>query len=211
MDEHFVISIGRQYGCGGRETGRLISEKLKISFYDKAILRMTADESGISECYFHLADEHAGGNLLSRIVSGMKAPGEGRPSFSGRELLKPDNLFKFQSEVIKELSREESFVIMGRCADMVLQDYERLIRVYLYADLDYRVSHVKAEQIFTEGEERKNILRMDRERNEYYRYYTGHEWGDRNFCDIMIDTSKIGIEGAADVIISYAAARGYIT
>jgi len=209
MAEHYVISIGRQFGCGGREIGRILSEKLKIGFYDKAILKMTADESGISESYFHLADERAGGSILTKVVRGMTGRDRKGPSFSADELLKPDNLFRFQSEVIRKLATEESFVIMGRCADMVLKDYERLVRVYLFADLDYRAEHVRREKLFPEGEEKKNVRRMDRERSDYYRYYTGHDWGNMERYDLILDTSKVGIEGAADVILTYVLKRGY--
>lgn len=211
MGDYFVISIGRQYGCGGQEIGRLLSEKLQIGFYDKAILKMTSDRSGIRESYFHLADERAGGSILGRIVNGLLKKQSEEPSLNGNELLKPDNLFRFQSEVIKNLAEGQSFVIMGRCADMVLKDHPNLVRIYIYADMEYRIQHVKQEGLFPVGEEQKNIRRMDKERNEYYRYYTGASWGDVSRYDLMLDSSKIGIEGAAEVILALVRARGYIS
>jgi len=209
MAEHYVISIGREYGCGGREIGRRVSEKLNIGFYDKAILKMTAEKSGIRESYFHLADEMPGGNLLQKIIGSMVGKKDRGPSLEAGELLKPENLFRFQSEVIQKLAEGESCVIMGRCADMVLKEKRELIRIYLYADMEYRIQHVKEEKIFPEGQEEKNIRRMDRERGEYYKYYTGRDWGDRDLYDLMMDTSGLNVEGAADVLIEYVRKRGY--
>ena len=125
-----IITIARQYGSGGADTGKKLAEDLGISFYDKNILRMNSDESGIKESYFHLADEKAGNRLLYKIINTL-TPEKGAPSF-GSDLISADNLFRFQSEVIRKLAAEESCVIIG-CADYVLDGTEGLIRVFLYA------------------------------------------------------------------------------
>ena len=117
-----IITIARQYGSGGADTGKKLAEDLGISFYDKNILRMNSDESGIKESYFHLADEKAGNRLLYKIINTL-TPEKGAPSF-GSDLISADNLFRFQSEVIRKLAAEESCVIIGRCADYVLDGTE---------------------------------------------------------------------------------------
>ena len=110
-----IVTIGRQYGSGGSEIGARLAKELGIHFYDKNILRMNSDQSGIKESYYYLADEKAGNKLLYKIVKSL-TPEKGSPSF-GSDLVSADNLFRFQSEVIRKLAAEESCVIMGRCAD----------------------------------------------------------------------------------------------
>ena len=121
MDKkNLVITIERQYGSGGRIVGQRLSQRLGIPYYDDEILSMTAEKSAVGEQYFRLADERAGNNLLRRIVGGMRNGIGGRPKIEG-DVTSPDNLFKFQSEVIRELAENESCIIIGRCADHILE------------------------------------------------------------------------------------------
>mgnify|MGYP002794136158 FL=1 len=197
-----VITIGRQYGSGGADTGRRLAEEL----YDKNILRMNSDESGIKESYFHLADEKAGNKLLYKIISSL-TPEKGAPSF-GSDLISADNLFRFQSEVIRKLAAEESCVI-GRCANYVLDGMEGLLRVYLYADIDVREARIREKDLYDEKEVLKNIKRIDRERRDYHRYYTGRDWQELDNYDLVINTTHIGVDGAVAVIKNYLTVMGY--
>lgn len=208
-DKKLIITIGRQYGSGGNEIGRKLAEELGIDFYDKNILRMNSDESGIKESYFHLADEKAGSRLLYRIVSGM-TPEMREPSF-GSDLISADNLFRFQSEVIRKLVEEQSCVIVGRCADYVLEDADdiELVRVFIYADMDARIRRVREKELYTPEDVRKNVKRIDKERRNYYRYYTGRGWADPENYDLLINTSTTGIKGSVRMIEEYIKIRGY--
>ena len=208
-DKKLIITIGRQYGSGGNEIGRKLAEELGIDFYDKNILRMNSDESGIKESYFHLADEKAGSRLLYRIVSGM-TPEMREPSF-GSDLISADNLFRFQSEVIRKLAEEQSCVIVGRCADYVLEDADdiELVRVFIYADMDARIRRVREKELYTPEDVRKNVKRIDKERRNYYRYYTGRGWADPENYDLLINTSTTGIKGSVRRIEEYIKIRGY--
>lgn len=208
-DNKLIITIGRQYGSGGNEIGRKLAEELGIDFYDKNILRMNSDESGIKESYFHLADEKAGSRLLYRIVSGM-TPEMREPSF-GSDLISADNLFRFQSEVIRKLAEEQSCVIVGRCADYVLEDADdiELVRVFIYADMDARIRRVREKELYTPEDVRKNVKRIDKERRNYYRYYTGRGWADPENYDLLINTSTTGIKGSVRMIEEYIKIRGY--
>ena len=147
-DKRLVITIGRQYGSGGAETGRRLAEELGIGFYDKNILRVNSDESGIKESYFHLADEKAGSRLLYKIISSL-TPEKGAPSF-GSDLVSADNLFRFQSEVIRKLAAAESCVIIGRCADYVLEGTEGLVRIHIYADYEAREQRIREKNLYSE-------------------------------------------------------------
>lgn len=206
-EKKLIITIGRQYGSGGAETGRRLADELGIGFYDKNILRMNSDESGIKESYFHLADEKAGNKLLYKIISNL-TPEKGAPSF-GSDLISADNLFRFQSEVIRKVAAEESCVIIGRCADYVLQGMEGLVRVFLYADLDAREERIRSKDLYDPKEVKKNIKRIDRERWDYHRYYTGRDWEDLGNYDLVVNTSKIGVDGAVGVIKNYLGVIGY--
>ena len=135
-ENKLVITIGRQFGSGGCEVGTELAQELGLDFYDKNILRMNSDESGIKESYYYMADERAGNKLLYKIVKSL-TPDMGEPSF-GSDLISADNLFRFQSEVIRKLAAEEDCIIMGRCADYVLEGMEGLVRVFIYADMDFR-------------------------------------------------------------------------
>lgn len=208
MDEkRLIVTIGRQYGSGGSEIGKRLAQMLDIHCYDKNILRMNSSESGIKESYFHLADERAGNKLLYKIVSGL-VPEQGAPSF-GADLVSADNLFRFQSEVIRKLAAEESCVFIGRCADYVLEGKEGLVRIFLYADMEARVERIREKKLFEEKEILKNIRRIDKERRDYHRYYTGRSWEDVENYDLMMNTAKLGVDGTVDAILGYLRNRGF--
>ena len=130
--KRLVITIGRQFGSGGCEVGTKLAQELGLDFYDKNILRMNSDESGIKESYYYMADEKAGNKLLYRIIHSL-IPENGTPSL-GSDLISSDNLFRFQSSVIRKLAQEESCIIIGRCADYVLDGTENLVRLFVYAE-----------------------------------------------------------------------------
>lgn len=198
MGKKRIVTIGRQYGSGGREVGEKVAADLGFGFYDKNILRMNSDESGIKESYFHLADEKAGNKLLYKIVSGLK-PEAGQPSFSS-DLTTSDNLFKFQSEVIRKLAQSESCVIIGRCADYILEGTEGLLRIFIYADMEHRIERITRLGYYDPRDVEKNIRKMDKERREYYRYFAGRNWEDPQNYDLMINTGAVGVEKAVEII-----------
>ena len=206
-NKRLVITIGRQYGSGGREIGARLAKDLGLGFYDKNILRLNSDESGIKESFYHMADEKAGNKLLYRIVKSL-APELGTPSL-GPDLIAADNLFRFQSEVIRKLAAEEDCVIIGRCADYVLDGFDGLVKVYLDADMDYRVERIKELGYYEPKDVKKNIKRIDRERRDYHRYYTGRDWENVENYDLMLNTARLGTEGAVEAVKGYLRLRGY--
>ena len=201
-----VITIGRQFGSGGREIGSRLAEELGVGFYDKNILRMNSNESGIKESYYYLADERPGSRLLYKIIKGL-TPELGAPSF-GSDLVSADNLFRFQSEVIRQLADGEDCVIIGRCADYVLEGRDGLVRVFLYADMDYRVKRITELGYYEDKDVKKNIKRIDRERRDYHRYYTGRDWENVENYDLMLNTARLGTEGAVRAIREYLKIKG---
>lgn len=206
--KRLVIAIGRQYGSGGCEIGTRLAKELGLGFYDKNILRMNSDESGIKESYYYMADEKAGDKLLYKIIRSM-TPELGEPSM-GSDLVSADNLFRFQSEVIRKLAAEQDCVIMGRCAHYVLEGMEGLVRIFIYADLDYRIARITEKGYFEPKDVKKNIRRIDRERRDYFRYYTGRDWEQAENYDLMLNTAVLGTEGAVEAIRAYLQVRGYL-
>ena len=205
--KRLVITIGRQFGSGGREVGSRLAGDLGIGFYDKNILRMNSDESGIKESYYYLADERPGNKLLYKIVKGL-TPEQGAPSF-GADLVSADNLFRFQSQVIKGLAAEEDCVIIGRCADYVLEGMDGLVRIFLYADMDYRMERITQLGYYDARDVKQNIKRMDRERRDYHRYYTGRDWENLENYDLMVNVGSLGTEGTVRAVKEYLKIKGY--
>lgn len=206
-DRRLIVTIGRQYGSGGSEIGKRLAKDLGLHCYDKEILRMNSNESGIKESYFHLADERAGNRLLYKIINGL-TPEMGAPSF-GSDLVSADNLFRFQSEVIRKLAAEESCVIIGRCADYILEGTEGLIRIFLYADMEDRAARIRSKNLYDSNDVIKNIKRIDKERRDYHRYYTGRSWEDVANYDLMLNTSVLGVEGTVEAVKDYIRRRGF--
>ena len=220
-NKKFVITVGRQYGSGGAEMAKRLGERLGLHVYDKEILKMTSEESGIRESYFHLADEKAGNKLLYRIIHSLirnkllyriihsLIPENGTPSL-GSDLISSDNLFRFQSSVIRKLAQEESCIIIGRCADYVLDGTENLVRIFVYAEIEERINKVREKGYFPEEDILKNIKRIDRERRDYYRYYTGKSWENLENYDLMINTTKLSYDEMVECVIDYLKMRGLI-
>ncbi|MBS6956833.1 MAG: cytidylate kinase-like family protein [Enterocloster asparagiformis] len=207
--KHFVITVERQYGSGGRLTGKRLAEELGIHFYDEEILKMTSETSAIGEQYYRLADEKAGNNLLYRIVTGMK-PELTEPVRDGDNITSPENLFRFQSSVIRKLAGQESCIIVGRCGNYVLQDQlDDVIRIFVYADTVTRVRRVIEVDQVDEREALRRMKRIDKERKEYHRYFTGREWMDMENYDLPINASRIDYDQMIKLIKDYLILRGY--
>lgn len=208
-DNHFVITIERQYGSGGRLTGKRLAEELGIHFYDEEILKMTSETSAIGEQYFRLADEKAGNNLLYRIVTGMK-PDLNEPHKEGHHITSPENLFRFQSSVIRGLAASETCIIVGRCGNYVLQEQMgNVIRIFVYADTVTRIRRVMDVDKVDETEALRRMKRIDKERTEYHRYFTGREWMDMENYDLPINASRIDYDQMIQLIKDYLRLRGF--
>ncbi len=209
-DKHFVITIERQYGSGGRLTGKRLAEELGIHFYDEEILKMTSETSAIGEQYFRLADERAGNNLMYRIVTSMK-PELTEPDKDGPNITSPENLFRFQSSVIRGLAASETCIIVGRCGNYVLQDQmDNLVRVFVYADTVTRIRRVMDVDKVDEAEALRRMRRIDKERTEYHRYFTGREWMDMENYDLPINASRIDYDQMIQLIKDYLKLKGFL-
>ena len=196
-----VITIARSYGSGGRTLGKLLAEELHINCYDRELLRMASDESGINEALFGAADEKKKNQSLFRIAQNIYK-GEVFPPDSD-VFTSDDNLFNYQAKVIKELAASESCVIIGRCADFVLKDFDNITRLFLYAPKENCIQRILNQEGGDEKEISKKIDKIDKYRAEYYRYYTGGNWYDARNYDFCIDTSSRSYSNLTGLVKSY--------
>lgn len=202
MSEHFVITIGREYGSGGREIGRLIAEKLGVKCYDKELLTLAAQESGICEDVLENHDEKASVASLFSMNPGMAF---GSVS-TGLQMPLNQRVFLAQFEVITRLARQESCVIVGRCADYILRDMDHVTHVFLYASPDKRAERIMAVENVTQDEARELIRKTDKQRRSYYNFFADGNWGLRSNYDLMLRTDGHTYEEIADMIIAFAGA-----
>ena len=203
--EKVVITIARQYGSGGRTIGQMLSEELGIPYYDKELLKKASEDSGIHERLFAGADEKLKNSPLLRITKKVYQ-GQLIPPESGG-FTSMENLFNYQAKVIKELAEEESCIIIGRCDDYVLRDYDNVLSVFVHAPEAYCIEQAKAKLSMPDKEIRKYIQKTDKERAEYYKHYTGREWTDARNYDLCLDSSKLGMQKCIEEIKAYMEVR----
>ena len=200
-----VITIGRQFGSGGRDVGEKVAKYFNIPFYDKELVEMAAQKSNLSHEALKEVDEHATNSFLYSLASGnYSLRGINAPIYY--EMPINDKLFIAQAEVIKEVSNKGPCVIVGRCADYVLEDEENvdLLNVFIYGSVDYRAKRVMEALGLSQSKARDKVLKTDKQRRTYYDYYTSKDWGVMSNYDVCVNTEAFGIDGAADLIINYA-------
>lgn len=201
MDKNYVITIARGYGSGGRTIGKMLSEELGIPYYDRELLRLASDDSGINEQLFAQADEKIKKSLLWKIARNVYK-GEIIPPDSD-DFVSNDNLFNYQAKIIRELANSQSCIIIGRCADFVLKDYPNVVRVFVHAPLDACIKTLMEMTGKPEKELEREILKIDKHRAEYYRYYTGRDWQDAKNYDICLNSNHLGFQKCVDIVKAY--------
>lgn len=200
MSKNYAITIGRQFGSGGREIGERLGELLGIKSYDKELLKMAADKKGIHPDYLRRVDEKANNSLLYTLAMGVSMH---RAGHAGAEMPINDKLFMAQTEVIKELAEKESAIFVGRCADYILRHHEARISFFIYADYETRVARIMKEQDCPRKEAEDLINKTDKSRVNYYNFYTGKKWGKHDNYHLAVDSSLLGIEGTAQMLATF--------
>ncbi len=204
--EHMVITIARSYGSGGRTLGKKLAKEYGIKSYDNEIIRMASDESGISEGLFGEADEYMRRIPIFKKTAGEDSDGEVFPPDSDR-FTSPENLFRYQAKIIRRLAEEESCIIIGRCADYILRDYENVVKLFFYASEANCITRVVAQQGVGEMEAIDRIEKIDRYRANYCKYFTGRSWNDVHNYDFCIDTASMDYDRLIRVVKAYLAER----
>ena len=194
-----VITLSRQFGSGGAEIGRKLAEKLGIDFYDRHVIEQAAQKSGISMEHFERADERRTNSFLYSLVNAHYAGAAAPVQLS--DIITDDKLFIYTGETVKEMAKKPC-VIVGRCADDILRD-EDILRVFVYADLGYRIARVCEAFDLNEKAAATLIKKTDKKRANYYNFYTSKNWGEAVNYDICINSAKLGSDGTVGALESF--------
>ena len=202
---HRIVTIGREFGSGGRELGKRLAEELGFAYYDKEIISAIAERSQLAEDYVNQVVENQIRTYYPiTIAVSMAAAPEDTVYAVNR------NIFAAQSEILNELAQKSDCVIVGRCADHILADYKPF-RIYVYADMAHKVARCRAKGEDGEGlsdkELEKRIRSVDKARAQYYRFYTGESHDDRMTYDLGINTSAISIPDAVSAVAALVRAQ----
>lgn len=193
-----VITIAREYGSGGHDLAVALSDKLQLKLYDKELIEIATKQSGISKESFKNADERAGNSLLYSLTMGGYPYG----ITSAQNLPINDQLFILQSNIIEKAASEGPCIILGRCGNYILKNHPNVLRIYLTADKEYRKASIVRKGLTTEKKAADVISKNDKQRSNYYNFYTNQKWNDLTNYDIVINTSKFSIDEAVRIILT---------
>ncbi len=196
-----IISIGRQFGSGGRVIGKALAEKLNIDYYDKELLLLAAKESGIASEFFEQKDEKSH-SFLEQAIDFISTG-----HFFNDSVLSGDRLFKIQSDAIIKLAEEKSCIIVGRCSDYILRDNPNCVSIFLHSSDSDRAKRISTRLNISEEEAIEKMRSEDKKRANYYNFYSNKTWGESKTYDLSIDVSKIGEEQTLEIILQYLRMR----
>lgn len=192
-----IITIGRQFGSGGRELAKALASSLDIKYYDKELISLAAKESGYNPEIFENVDERATNSLLYSLSMGIYNMGNGYAPM--RDMPVNDQLYILQHKIIRELAAEPC-VIVGRCADYILKNRKNLLRIFVYANIEDRIKNAVKLHDVPENKAESIIRKTDKTRANYYNFYTNQKWGIVENYDLCINTSTISTEKAISLI-----------
>ena len=198
-DKKLVITIARSYGSGGLTLAKKLGKELGLPVYDREILRMASDQSGINEEMFGQVDEH-----IRKIFMSAKGKYKGMPlTPEYAAFTSDDNLFELQADVIKRIANTQSCIFVGRCADFILKDREYVLSLFFYASEEDCLERLRKQVSGTDEELLKRMHDIDKHRADYYRYYTGRDWNDARNYDFCLDTGVMDYDQLIEVVKSY--------
>jgi cytidylate kinase len=203
MKEHTLITIGRQFGSRGKEIGQRLAERLGIECYDRRLIMLASQESGLCPEFFERADEKNTGSLLHALATGCAFGG-----YYSSDFLSNEKLFQIQSDAIRKLAERESCVLVGRCADYILRDKPYCIHIFIHAPVETRVQTVMERQSLPRAEAADLVRKMDKTRSNYYNYYTDKEWGVASSYHLSFDSSLLGVDKTVEFIKQFLLENG---
>lgn len=195
-----IITIGRQFGSGGREIGELVAKHYGIKCYDKNLIAEVAKNSGFCQEMVQQQDERPTNSFLFNLVMDTYSFGYNASSFVDMPL--SQKVFLAQFDTIKQLAKEGPAVFIGRCADSALSDYPHILNFFIHADKKFRINQImkRFADIKTEQQAIDMINRKDKQRQSYYNYYSTKKWGRADTYDYTLNTSVLGIDGTVKLI-----------
>ena len=199
---NYVITIGREFESLGKNIGLKLAEILGIKCYDKELLSRAAKESGLCEEIFHSQDEKPTSSFLySLVMDTYSATGYTAAPFLDMPL--NHKIFLAQFDTIKKLAKEESCIIVGRCADYALNEFPQVINTFIHADFDFRIKNAMNEFNVSESKAKDMISKKVKQRSSYYNYYTNKKWGNSRSYDLTLNSARLGIDGCVNMILRY--------
>ncbi|WP_334196488.1 cytidylate kinase-like family protein [Muricomes intestini] len=200
--ENYVITIARGFGSGGKEIAIKLGERLGISCYERQLLTMASDQSGIDEGLFVETDERLRGKYIANWL--RKIPFTDVLEPREKDFVSDINLFNIQAELIRSLAKSESCIIVGKCADHILKDYKNVISLYVEAPRSACVKSIMNKMYISEERANQLIHSTDRYRAQYYNYYTGgKDWTNPINYDLILNSNRIGRDNCVEVIMEY--------
>ena len=193
-----VITISRQFGSGGREIGKKVAQALGIPYYDKELLKVAAEKSGLSHEFLSNYDEKPTNSFLYSLVMGQQNVLSGMRGTTVEQLAS-----QAQRDAVLSVAEKGSCVIVGRCADYILRDQPGLVRVFICADDDSRVARICQRDGLDEKEAREKMRKMDKARAAYYAFHADREWSAADSYDLCINSSRRGIDAAVELILQF--------
>ncbi len=196
-----IITIGRQFGSGGHEIGEKLAKKLNIPFYDKELLTRAAKESGFCEEMLETHDERPTNSFLYNLVMDTYSFGYNSSSFVDMPI--SHKVFLAQFDTIKRIASEGACVIVGRCADYALAEYQNCVHIFIHGDEEHKVKRIMKKYDMTEQKAKDMINKKDKQRQSYYNYYSSKKWGRSDTYDLSINSGKLGIDGTVNLLAQY--------
>lgn len=203
---HFVITVGRTFGAGGRDLGRRLADRLGYDYYDKELLSEAAKHAGLDSAIFEKNDERAPG-FLSGILP-MSMGYNALAWYAGPNTASSEGVYSAQSDFIHHIAMQGPCVIVGRTADYVLRDFPNTVNVFLHAPEDACIDRILGRSDCQKREEARSVLRKTNKlRAEFYNFYTDKTWGDSRSYDLTIDSSTLPMEEIVDLVVTYLEKR----
>lgn len=204
MTDKYVITIGRQLGSGGREIGQKLAAQLGISFYDKELIRIASQQSGLKEEFFERVDEKKLFSLFPGLFGIHSAVTD---DFFSNYYLSNETLFMIQSDIMRKLTEEGSCIFVGRCADYVMKEQPNCLNIFISADTEDRIRRISERHKVPDSKAREIIEKTDKSRSGYYNYFSGKVWGAAQSYDLCVNSSFLGIEETVSFIHGFAEKR----
>lgn len=189
VKNNIIITINREYGSGGRYVGKLLAEKLGINLYDKDLITMVSNESGLSASYIEENEQNRKDKLLANFNSQYY-----------NNLTNDDNLFIAETNAIREIAKRGSCVIIGRCADYILKDQNNVFKIFLYSDEKSKIERAIKYYGLEQKDALKEINKINKARQQHYNHYTNQEWKDLENYDFSINVDQFGVEKTVEMI-----------
>lgn len=196
-----IITIGRQFGTGGHEIGKNLAEKLGIKYYDKDIIKRAAQESGLCSEILENNDERPTNSFLYNLVMDTYSFGITNSNYVDMPL--SHKVFLAQFDTIKKIASEGPCIIIGRCADYALSDFDNVLNLFIYGDMEKRVEKIMNKYNLNEKEAREMIIKKDKQRASYYNYYSTKKWGKAETYNLCVDSTVLGRDGTTELLYQF--------